>query len=56
MSPGFHFALKSLPSSTPGLELSFATFIAILGFNNYARRVRADGEMLVVFGPRYQEK
>src|SRR5580658_551043 len=33
---GFHFALKSLPSWTPRLELSFATFIAILGFNKYA--------------------
>lgn len=36
-----------------GRELWSATVTAVLGCNERARRVRADGEMLVVLGPRH---
>jgi hypothetical protein len=38
--------MESLHLLTQGLELWFATNIVIVGFNEYAYVVRADGEML----------
>lgn len=51
-------ARKSLQISSfdrSGSELWFATDVAVLGFNECARRVRADGEIFAVSAP-HQEK